>query len=110
MVSMAGTSVSNSSLQHSPEHMTKSEASSLVNKEREMVVKMPKDLLADLAKLAKQLGIDSEMALRYAISTTAYLHDERDNGATLLLERNNRRYEVEWLTPKAFARQFKNIA
>ncbi|QQE66972.1 hypothetical protein GFS31_36770 [Leptolyngbya sp. BL0902] len=67
---------------------------------------MPKDVIAELAKLADQLNVDATTALRYAISTTAYLYSERADGSSLLLERDKKRYEVEWLTPREFARQF----
>lgn len=71
----------------------------------EIVVRMPKDVIAELAKLADQLNVDATTALRYAISTTAYLYHEREEGASLLLERGKKRYDVEWLTPRQFARQ-----
>lgn len=74
--------------------------------EREIVVRMPKDVIAELAKLADQLNVDATTALRYAISTTAYLYREREDGASLMLEHGKKRYEVQWLTPRQFAKQF----
>ena len=77
-----------------------------IDPDREIVVRMPKDVLAELAKLADQLNVDATTALRYAISTTAYLYREREDGASLLLERGKKRYDVQWLTPRQFAKQF----
>lgn len=74
------------------------------DQEPEVVLKMPKDILIQLSELSGLLDIDPSDALRYALTSTIYLYKQRKEGAEVVLDKDRKRYKVEWLTPQEFAK------
>lgn len=70
----------------------------------EVVVSVSKELLVELGRLAKKLGVKPSVALSYAVSLTNSLYDENKGGAKVFLEKDRKRYNVTLEDPTVFSK------
>jgi predicted transcriptional regulator len=52
-----------------------------------ITVNLPDEVIAAIAQIAKSRGISKTEALRQAVSLNAFVQNEREKGARLLIER-----------------------
>jgi hypothetical protein len=63
----------------------------------EVTVNLPRDLLQELKALSELMGVPAEEAMRYAIGTTYYIQEQRKQGNTIVVKKQDGKfYEVEW--------------
>ncbi|WP_008309844.1 hypothetical protein [Leptolyngbya sp. PCC 6406] len=98
------TPMSNPSQSDQPSDPAPSVSQEPVDQKEEMTVAVPKDILLKLGQLAKILNVEPTTALRYAVFVTSDIYSEKNEGATVLLEKGKKRYQVTLKDPRIFAR------